>query len=47
MTKFQKWGHSQGLRRGKHSLEELVRRIPEDYDPTGEAWGPPVGKEVW
>jgi len=33
--------------RGKHSLEELVARIPETYQ-TGELdWGKPVGKEVW
>lgn len=33
--------------RGKHSLEDLVRRIPKDYKPTGEEWGDPVGKEAW
>jgi len=33
--------------RGKHSLDDLVRRIPKDYEPTGEEWGGPVGKEVW
>ncbi len=33
--------------RGKHSLEGLVRRIPVGYEPTGEEWGGPVGKEVW
>ena len=33
--------------RGKHSLEDLVRRIPKGYEPTGEEWGGPVGKEVW
>ncbi len=34
-------------RRGKHSLKDLVSRIPENY-PTGEVdWGDPVGKEVW
>ena len=33
--------------RGKHSLKELVARIPENYQ-TGELdWGKPVGKEVW
>ncbi len=33
--------------RGKHSLEDLVARIPENYQ-TGEIdWGEPVGKEVW
>jgi len=33
--------------RGKHSLDELVRRIPKGYELTGEQWGDPVGKEVW
>jgi antitoxin MazE len=33
--------------RGKHSLEDLVRRIPKDYKSTGEEWGAPAGKEVW
>ena len=33
--------------RGKHSLANLVRRIPKDYKPTGEEWDAPVGKEVW
>ena len=33
--------------RGKHSLANLVRRIPRDYKPTGEEWGDPVGREVW
>ena len=33
--------------RGKHSLDDLVRRIPRGYEPTGEQWGGPVGKEVW
>jgi len=33
--------------RGKHSLEDLVRRIPKGYEPTGEEWGDPVGKEAW
>ena len=33
--------------RGKHRLEDLVRRIPKGYEPGGEEWGAPVGKEVW
>ena len=33
--------------RGKHTLDDLVRRIPKDYEPTGEEWGSPLGKEVW
>ena len=33
--------------RGKHSLKDLVARIPENYK-TGEVdWGEPVGKEDW
>lgn len=33
--------------RGKYNLNDLVARIPEDYQ-TGEMdWGDPVGKEVW
>ena len=32
--------------RGRHSLKELVARIPEDHQ-TGEVdWGEPLGKEV-
>ena len=34
-------------KRGKHSLEELVERIPEDYQAGEVDWGEPVGKEVW
>ncbi len=34
-------------KRGKHSLKELVERIPEDYQPGEVDWGEPVGKEVW
>ena len=33
--------------RGKYSLDDLVRRIPEGYEPTGEQWGGPVGREIW
>ncbi len=33
--------------RGKYRLEDLVRRIPRSYEPTGEEWGDPAGKEVW
>jgi antitoxin MazE len=33
--------------RGGHSLEELVARVPKDYE-TGEVdWGQPAGREVW
>ncbi|KHD06460.1 hypothetical protein PN36_03750 [Candidatus Thiomargarita nelsonii] len=31
----------------KYSLEELLAKMPSDYKPHEENWGPPVGKEVW
>ncbi len=33
--------------RGKYRLEDLVKQIPEDYEPHEEDWGAPVGGEVW
>ena len=34
--------------RGKHSLQELIARIPpEDYRTTEVDWGQPVGREAW
>ena len=33
--------------RGKHSLEELVARIPENHQTNETDWGEPIGKEVW
>ena len=33
--------------RGKHSLKDLVARIPENYQSGEVEWGEPVGKEVW
>ena len=33
--------------RGKLKLDDLVRQIPKGYEPTGEQWDGPVGKEVW
>ena len=33
--------------RGKHSLKDLVARIPENYQTEEIEWGDPVGKEVW
>jgi antitoxin MazE len=33
--------------RGKYRLEDLVARMPEDYEPSEEDWGAPVGREVW
>jgi antitoxin MazE len=33
--------------RGRYRLEDLVAKIPKDYN-TGEVdWGDPVGKEEW
>ncbi len=29
------------------SLEELVSRMPKDYQATEEPFGPPVGREEW
>jgi antitoxin MazE len=33
--------------RGKHNLQDLVKRIPKDYKAEELDWGGPVGKEVW
>ena len=33
--------------RGRHRLEDLVKRMPEDTRPHEIDWGDPVGKEVW
>jgi antitoxin MazE len=33
--------------RGKHRLQELVARIPKDYEIGEVAWGGPVGREAW
>jgi antitoxin MazE len=33
--------------RGRYRLEDLLARVPEDYEPAEEDWGPPVGREVW
>ena len=33
--------------RGGISLEELVGRIPEGYEPSELDWGRPTGNEVW
>lgn len=33
--------------RGKYRIEDLVARMPEDYEPHEENWGAPVGREVW
>ncbi|MCA1796131.1 MAG: AbrB/MazE/SpoVT family DNA-binding domain-containing protein [Geobacteraceae bacterium] len=33
--------------RGKHSLEDLVACIPEDYQAEEVDWDDPVGREDW
>lgn len=33
--------------RGTQSLEELVSRIPKNYEPGELDWGKPAGKEEW
>ncbi|GAB6096225.1 AbrB/MazE/SpoVT family DNA-binding domain-containing protein [Desulfatiferula olefinivorans] len=33
--------------RGKHDLEDLVSRIPENYQAGEIDWGKPVGREAW
>ena len=33
--------------RGRYRLEELVARVPEDYEPGEEDWGDPTSREVW
>ena len=33
--------------RGKYNLENLVARIPEDYQPEEVDWGKPSGREEW
>jgi antitoxin MazE len=33
--------------RGKRSLQELISRIPKNYEAEEVGWGKPIGKEVW
>jgi len=33
--------------RGRVSLDDLVQRIPDDYESEEVAWGAPAGEEVW
>lgn len=33
--------------RGRHRLEDLVDRIPEDYRAGEVDWGTAVGREAW
>jgi antitoxin MazE len=48
-------GHSEGRIvvtpsdqiRGRYRLEELLARMPDEYEPSEEGWGAPVGREAW
>jgi antitoxin MazE len=33
--------------RGKRNLQELVSRIPKNYEIAEIDWGEPVGRDVW
>lgn len=33
--------------RGKRSLQELVSRIPKNYEVGEIDWGKPIGREAW
>ena len=33
--------------RGKYDLNELISRMPSDYQVDALDWGEPAGKEVW
>lgn len=33
--------------RGRYKLEDLIARIPKDYQKNEMDWGKPIGKEVW
>ena len=33
--------------RGKQSLQNLVSRIPKNYEAAEIDWGKPVGNEIW
>jgi antitoxin MazE len=33
--------------RGRYRLEDLVARMPEDYESVEEGWGAPLGREAW
>ena len=35
------------LPRKRHSLQELVGRIPDDYRTEETEWGAPAGAEAW
>ena len=34
-------------KRGRHSIGDLVARIPENYQTDEIDWGTPTGKEAW
>jgi antitoxin MazE len=36
-----------GRIRGKYNLEQLVSRIPKNYQAEEVDWGEPCGKEAW
>ncbi len=33
--------------RGKYTLKNLLKNIPDDYRPHEIQWGAPAGKEIW
>ena len=33
--------------RGRYRLEDLVARIPENYEAVEEAWGAALSREAW
>ena len=33
--------------RKQPDLKDLAAKMPKNYTPAEEEWGPPVGKEVW
>jgi len=33
--------------RGRYRLEDLVARMPENYEAVEEDWGAPLGREAW
>lgn len=33
--------------RSKYKLEDLIKKIPNDYENGEEEWGLPQGKEIW
>lgn len=33
--------------RGKHNIEDIVARVPENYQNGEVDWGEPLGKEAW